>query len=102
MNTHCLEQNACLDQLKDANLITILDLQQAFHQIRLKAEDIPKTSACDSKGQFEYRVLSFGLTNTPANIQSLTNHLLALFIGKFCVVYLDDVLIYSKRPEEQA
>ena len=88
------------DQLQGAKLFTCLDLQQAYHQVRLREEDIPKTAFCTHRGQYEYRVLSFGLTNAPATFQTLMNNILAPYIGKFCLVYLDDILVFSKTPGE--
>ena len=90
------------DQLGGAKYFTTLDLQQAYHQVRLKPEDIPKIAFVTHQGHYEYRVLSYGLTNAPATFQALMNRMLAPFLGKFCVVYLDDVLIYSKTPQEHA
>ena len=89
-----------LDELQGAKVFSCLDLQQAYHQVRLRDEDIEKTAFLTHKGQFEYRVLSFGLTNAPATFQALMNRVLAPFLGKFCLVYLDDVLIFSKDAQE--
>ena len=73
------------DQLEGSKFFTTLDLQQAYHQVRLKEEDIPKTAFVTHMGQFECRVLSFGLTNAPATFQSLMNRILAPFIGKLAL-----------------
>ena len=89
-----------LDTLHGAKYFTALDLQQAYHQVRLKPEDVPKTAFLTHKGQYEYRVLSFGLTNAPATFQALMNRVLAPLLGKSCLVYLDDILIFSKTPED--
>ena len=89
-----------LDTLHGAKYFSALDLQQAYHQVRLKPDDIPKTAFITPKGQYEYRVLSFGLSNAPATFQALMNRVLAPFLGKFCLVYMDDILVFSKTPEE--
>lgn len=89
-----------LDELHGAKFFTSLDLQQAYHQLRLKAEDVEKTAFNTHMGQFQYKVLSFGLTNAPATFQSVMNHMLRPHLGKYCLVYMDDVLIYSRTPEE--
>ena len=93
-------QDDIFDAMHGAKLFTTLDLQQAYHQVRLKEADIPKTAFVTHMGQFEYRVLCFGLTNAPSTFQALMNRILAPYINKFCVVYLDDIMIYSKSPEE--
>ena len=89
-----------IDCLHGAQLFTALDLQQAYHQVRLLPADIPKTAFITHKGQFEYRVLSFGLANAPATFQALMNRVLAPHLGKFCLVYMDDILIFSKHPAD--
>ena len=88
------------DQLQGAQYFSCLDLQQAYHQVRLEEQDIPKTAFITHKGQFEYRVLSFGLTNAPATFQAMMNNILSKYIGKCCLVYLDDILVYSKTAAE--
>ena len=89
-----------LDYLQGAQVFSALDLQTAYHQVRLKPEDVEKTAFITHRGQFEYRVLPFGLANAPATFQSLMNRVLAPFLGKFCLVYMDDTLIFSKTPAE--
>ena len=89
-----------LDELHGAQFFSSLDLQQAYHQLRLKPEDIEKYAFNTHLGQFQYKVLSFGLTNAPATFQSVMNTLLREHLGKYCLVYLDDVLIYSKTAGE--
>ena len=85
------------DELHGAKHFTSLDLRQAYHQVRLKEHDIPKTAFCTHLSQFEYRALSFGLTNAPSTFQALMNRVPSPFIG---LVYLDDNLIYSKTAGE--
>ena len=89
-----------LDCLQGAQFFSALDLQQAYHQVRLKPEDVPKTAFITHKGQYEYRVLSFGLSNAPATFQALMNRVLSPFLGVFCLVYMDDVLIFSKSADD--
>ena len=89
-----------LDCLQGAKFFSSLDLQQAYHQVRLKEEDIEKTAFITHKGQYEYRVLCFGLTNAPATFQALMNRVLQPYLGKSCLVYMDDVLVYSKTAAE--
>ena len=89
-----------LDCLHGAQYFTALDLQQAYHQVRLQPEDVHKTAFVTHKGQFEYRVLCFGLSNAPATFQALMNRVLGTYLGTCCLVYMDDILVFSKTPQE--
>ena len=89
-----------LDSLSGATCFSCLDLQQAYHQVRLAPEDVPKTAFTTPLGLFEYRVLSFGLTNAPATFQALINSILGPELSRYCLVYLDDIVVFSPSPEE--
>ena len=89
-----------VDQLGHARVFTSLDLAQGYYQLRISEEDVPKTAFKTHLGLFEWKVLSFGLTNAPATFQRAMQHILAPYIGKFVCVYLDDICIYSSTPEE--
>ena len=88
------------DQLQGAKVFSSLDLQQGYYQIRIPEEDVPKTAFLTHLGQYEYKVLCMGLTNAPATFQELMNKVFAPYIGKFVLVYLDDIMVYSKTPED--
>ena len=89
-----------LDKLSGSSIFTCLDLQQAYHQVRLNEEDIPKTAFVTPIGLFEYKVLPFGLCNAPSTFQALMNSILGPELRHCCLVYLDDIIVFSKTPEE--
>ena len=91
-----------LDQLQGASVFSSLDLQSGYHQIRIKDEDVPKTAFKTPMGLYQFRVLAFGLTNAPATFQNVMNDVFREHLGKFVLVYLDDILIFSRSPEEHA
>ena len=87
-------------ELRDAKVITQLDLMQGYHQVRLAEEDMWKTAFQGPDGLYEFVVTSYGLTNAPATFQRLMSHVLAPVLHKFVIVYLDDICVFSSNPEK--
>jgi len=88
------------DQVRDAQIFTQLDLKDGFHLIRIPKGDEWKTSFRTRYGHYQYRVMPFGLVNTPATFQTMMNEILREFLEQGLLVYIDNILIYSETVEE--
>lgn len=89
-----------LDTVQGGKFFSTIDLLSDYSQVRVKPEDTQKTAFQTRLGSFEYLVMPFGLTNAPATFMHLMNNVFHDSIGKFVIVYLDDILIYSRTFEE--
>ena len=85
-----------MDRLSKAKVFTKLDLRNAYYRIRIWEGDEWKTAFRTRYGHFEYMVMPFGLANAPATFQAYINRALADLVAVTCIVYIDDILIYSK------
>ena len=89
-----------LSLLAGARVFSALDLRSAYNQVQLQPSDCMKTAFKIPFGLFEYQTLCFGLANAPAAFQSVMNSIFRPYLNSFVMVYLDDILIFSKTPEE--
>ncbi|KAL8104390.1 hypothetical protein AgCh_028555 [Apium graveolens] len=90
------------DQVKGACYFSKIDLRSGYYQLKIKPEDIPKTAFRTRYENYEFLVMSFGLTNAPAAFMDLMNQVYKEYLDKFVIVFIDDILIYSKTKDDHA
>ena len=90
----------CLDRLRDAKFFTSMDLRSGYHQVRMEEGSVEKTAFTTRYGNYEFMVMPFGLCNAPATFQTLMNSIFQEDLDSFVIVYLDDILVFSKTLEQ--
>jgi hypothetical protein len=88
------------DQMRGVKVFSNIDLRSGYHQLKIRLEDISKTAFTSRYGLYEFTVMSFGLTNAPAYFLYLMNKVFMEYLDKFVVVFIDDILVFSRNEEE--
>ena len=92
--------NDLFDQLKGVKYFSMIELRIRYHQLRVREEDVPKTAFRTRYGHYEFLVMPFGLTNVPAAFMDLMKKLFRAYLDQFVIVFIDDILTYSRSVEE--
>jgi hypothetical protein len=90
-----------MDQLVGARVFSKIDLRSGYHRIKVKDEDMQKTTFRTRYGHYEYKVMPFGVSNAPGVFMEYMNRIFHAFLDRFVVVFIDDILIYSKTEREE-
>ncbi|KAL6209996.1 hypothetical protein ACLB2K_020934 [Fragaria x ananassa] len=90
------------DQLRGASVFSNIDLRSGYHQLRIRDSDIAKTDFRSRNGHYEFVVMPFELTNAPAAFMDLMNRVFSPYLDRFVIVFIDNILVYSKSEKEHA
>jgi hypothetical protein len=88
------------DQMRGARVFSKIDLRSGYHQMKIRPSDIPKMAFSTRYGLYEFMIMSFGLTNAPVYFMNLMNKVFMEYLDRFVVVFIDDILIYSKSESD--
>nr|KYP64750.1 Transposon Ty3-I Gag-Pol polyprotein [Cajanus cajan] len=91
-----------MDQLREASMFLMIDLKSGYHQIRVKESDIPKITFRTRYGRYEHVVMRFGVTNVPTVFMNYMNMIFRSFLDRFVVVFIDNILVYSRSLEDHS
>ncbi|KAM2668750.1 hypothetical protein EV2_020312 [Malus domestica] len=94
--------NDLFDQLKGACVFSKIDMRSGYYQLKIRSDDVPKTAFRTRYGHYKFLVMPFGLTNAPTTFMNLMNQVFHPYLDRFVIVFIDDILVYSKNKTDHA